>query len=122
MDTAALEARKDVLCTLRRRSARCGGDRPGEVAVRIDRQEERTSQRSWGMFSDGYARNLTDGILRLRYASRWISLCRRIPARYIDHDDAGVTRERFFSRAIASGWKSRAEFPRFDATPVPADG
>jgi len=70
------------------------------------------------VFPDGYARNLTDGILRLRYRN---SLERPEPAKegeiYCVKVDAGVTSNVFLKGHSIRVEISSSNFPRFDRNP-----
>jgi putative CocE/NonD family hydrolase len=70
------------------------------------------------VFPDGYARNLTDGILRLRYRT---SLAQAVPATpgtvYRITIDAGVTSNVFLKGHSIRLEISSSNFPRFDRNP-----
>ena len=122
MDQRPVEQRTDVLVyTTQAAEAGSGSDRPGAGgAVRLDAaRATRISPRSWWMcFPDGEARNLTDGILRLRYRNslekpELANSGRDLP----HHDRCRRHRQRVPERPSIRLEISSSNFPRFDRNP-----
>jgi putative CocE/NonD family hydrolase len=121
MDQRSVELRKDVLVyTTKPLKHDVEAIGPVQVILYVATSAKDTdfTAKLVDVFPDGYARNLTDGILRLRYRT---TLERPEPARpgeiYRITVDAGVT-----SNAFLKGHRIRVEisssnFPRFDRNP-----
>jgi hypothetical protein len=121
MDQRPVERRADVLVyTSRPLKAGVEATGPVKVVLYVSTSAKDTdfTAKLVDVFPDGYARNLTDGILRLRYRN---SLEKPVLAQageiYMVSVDAGVT-----SNVFLKGHRIRVEissgnFPRFDRNP-----
>jgi len=121
MDQRPVERRRDVLVFSTRpleQDLEVVGPVKAVLWVSTSQRDTDFTAKLVDVFPDGYARNLTDGILRLRYRN---SLTRPEPARpgdvYEITVDAGVA-----SNAFLKGHRIRLEisssnFPRFDRNP-----
>jgi putative CocE/NonD family hydrolase len=121
MDQRPVEARKDVLVYTTRplkRDVEAIGPVHAVLYVATSAKDTDFTVKLVDVAPDGYARNLTDGILRLRYRN---SLERAEPARpgevYRITVDAGVTGNVFLKGHRIRLEISSSNFPRFDRNP-----
>ncbi|SPE35797.1 Cocaine esterase [Candidatus Sulfopaludibacter sp. SbA6] len=121
MDQRPVEQRKDVLVyttTALNQDVEVVGPVQAVLYVATSAKDTDFTAKLVDVFPDGYARNLTDGILRLRYRN---SLERPEPARegevYQVTVDAGVTGNVFLKGHRIRVEISSSNFPRFDRNP-----
>ncbi|HEY9142350.1 MAG TPA: CocE/NonD family hydrolase, partial [Bryobacteraceae bacterium] len=121
MDQRAVEQRRDVLVFTTRpleQDLEVVGPVKAVLYVATNQRDTDFTAKLVDVFPDGYARNLTDGILRLRYRN---SLERPEPARpgnvYEITLDAGIASNEFLKGHRIRVEISSSNFPRFDRNP-----
>jgi len=121
MDQRPVEQRRDVLVFTTRpleQDLESVGPVKAVLYVATDQRDTDFTAKLVDVFPDGYARNLTDGILRLRYRN---SLERPEPARpgevYQIELDAGIASNQFLKGHRIRVEISSSNFPRFDRNP-----